>query len=436
MNELLSESMAKISLNHKESIVKELNKRQERKKEEMRQKRQEEDEKRKRKETRAGLRERKRLEVLKDQIQNTVINPAVLEEYNPKNKIYDVRDPNASDDGIIIIGGFVGELIITFTCLSDYILASPQHQNFFFTVDAIEQFLTEILGNEDSPYPDNICCLNLNKSLEELGHGRDLSSDQVAKLARDPSNIADFGLSFMFDAQKELVLSPDVIEVVYRAICNLAMRSPVKLLAIPSVPEDADDEKKDEINEQIEDFKKKNDEIEKQNAKIARMKKKVAIKYLPDGTGYEEEGEKALLKLNNHRDAAAEAAILSARTGGGTDGATEEAIEDTFQFEKIPVKIPKIKPNTNSEGILLAAYHSEASFNVRKVLLEHAKKSIKEVEKSEANFVSSLINHSSQRTRMLEERFEEMFLNSQNYGKGCQHTDINSRITFKTFLKE
>jgi len=47
---------------------------------------------------------------------------------------------------------------------------------------------------------------------------------------------------------------------------------------------------------------------------------------------------------------------------------------------------------------------------VRKVLLEQAKKNFKEVEKAEANFVTSLINHSSQRTKMLEERFEEMFI--------------------------
>jgi hypothetical protein len=40
-------------------------------------------------------------------------------------KVYDVRDPTGTDDGIIIIGGLVGELIITFTCLLDYILASP-----------------------------------------------------------------------------------------------------------------------------------------------------------------------------------------------------------------------------------------------------------------------------------------------------------------------
>jgi len=48
----------------------------------------------------------------------------------------------------------------------------------------------------------------------------------MAKMARDPVNIADFGLNFMFDVQKELVLNPDVIEVLYRAICKVAMQEP------------------------------------------------------------------------------------------------------------------------------------------------------------------------------------------------------------------
>jgi hypothetical protein len=42
------------------------------------------------------------------------------------------------NDGFCVIGGFVGELIMSFTCLLDYILASPQNQNFFFSVDMIE----------------------------------------------------------------------------------------------------------------------------------------------------------------------------------------------------------------------------------------------------------------------------------------------------------
>jgi len=69
MDDMLNESMCSISILHKQSIVKELNKRQERKKEEMRKKRQEEDERRQRKERRAALREKKRLEDLKEQIQ-------------------------------------------------------------------------------------------------------------------------------------------------------------------------------------------------------------------------------------------------------------------------------------------------------------------------------------------------------------------------------
>jgi hypothetical protein len=54
-----------------------------------------------------------------------IIGHATLEDYNPQHKIYDVRDPNAKKDGLFLIGGFVGELIITFTCLLDYILANP-----------------------------------------------------------------------------------------------------------------------------------------------------------------------------------------------------------------------------------------------------------------------------------------------------------------------
>jgi len=84
-----------------------------------------EDERRKRKERRAALRERHRLASLKDLILKEIVAVANLEEYTTKMRIYDIRDPNASNDGIIVVGGFVGELIITMTCLLDYILASP-----------------------------------------------------------------------------------------------------------------------------------------------------------------------------------------------------------------------------------------------------------------------------------------------------------------------
>lgn len=54
------------------------------------------------------------------------------------------------------------------------------------------------------------------------------------------------------------------------------------------IPDDADDDKKDEISEQIEEVKKKNEEIEKENAKIARIKNKVQIQSVADRV-YDEE---------------------------------------------------------------------------------------------------------------------------------------------------
>lgn len=98
-------------------------------------------------------------------------------------KVYDVRDPATANDGIVLVGGFVGELVISFTCMLDYILADPKHQNFFFTDEMTEQFLFDLLNNDE--WPDGICSLTINKPVEELTQGRDLNPPQIAKLVRE-----------------------------------------------------------------------------------------------------------------------------------------------------------------------------------------------------------------------------------------------------------
>ena len=70
IDDFLGESMRNIAISHKQSIVKELNKRQEKKKEELRKKKEEEDAKKRRKDKRAALRERDRLAKLKQAIQD------------------------------------------------------------------------------------------------------------------------------------------------------------------------------------------------------------------------------------------------------------------------------------------------------------------------------------------------------------------------------
>ena len=82
--------------------------------------------------------------------------------------IYDVKDKDATNDGIVLIGGFVGELIISFTCMLDYILATPANQNFMFTLNDFEKYLLDLLGGEGSEWPAAICQLNLNKPISEL----------------------------------------------------------------------------------------------------------------------------------------------------------------------------------------------------------------------------------------------------------------------------
>jgi len=100
-----------------------------------------------------------------------------------------------SDDGISIIGGIVGELITTFSCLSDFILASPQNQNFSFTVDMLEQYLYDLLVSDDSQFPDNAITVNLRRSVEELDpRGGGSNYESVSQKARYPENMADFGL--------------------------------------------------------------------------------------------------------------------------------------------------------------------------------------------------------------------------------------------------
>ena len=57
--------------------------------------------------------------------------------------------------------------------------------------------------------------------------------------------MADFGLSFMFDIQKDLVLSADIIQVLYRAVTKLATSEPAALIPVPEEQEGMSEEEKE-----------------------------------------------------------------------------------------------------------------------------------------------------------------------------------------------
>ena len=161
------------------------------------------------------------------------------------------------------------------------------------------------------------------------------------------------------------------------------------------------------------------------------MKTKISIAHK---TEVSDDRESVCVRLMNHRtEVLGEDGrpINSARGEGEASGADADA--EPFNPERIPIKIPLVRPVVPETGLNTVVYHSEAQYALRKVLIDQAKKNFKELEKTD---VLQLLAHSNQRSRMLEDRFEEMLIRNMGFGRGCLHQDQNQRIIFKTFLQD
>lgn len=208
----------------------------------------------------------------------------------------------------------------------------------------------------------------------------------------------------MFDISKELVLVQDVVDVIFSTICKIATRKPLALLEVPEAPAEGEEA---DFDDKVAEIKEANANAEAENAKYAKIQTKILINVRQE-EDYNEENEKALVKLNNWRDTSAnESAVLSARADSqGLDGIDAEAA-DQFDPDKIPPKILVTKPQISDTGEVVAMYHPEAAYQVRRVLMEAARKTFKELEKAE---IAQLLLHSNQRSTMLENKFEEKFI--------------------------
>ena len=72
----------------------------------------------------------------------------------------------------------------------------------------------------------------------------------------------------MFEIQKDLVLLPEVIDSIYRAITKIIQAKPKALQTVPDLPEDAVEEAKEQRVERLEQAKEMNIIIEKENARL------------------------------------------------------------------------------------------------------------------------------------------------------------------------
>lgn len=217
---------------------------------------------------------------------------------------------------------------------------------------------------------------------------------------------------------------------------------------IPEIPEDATPEKIEALNGIIEEIKTNNAQIDLDNAKLERMKQKIRIQPR-NNDEVDSNNEIALVKLNNYREEGQTSHLpltsqkttsapmkmdstVNANSPVPAEGEADAEAETQFQPDKIPLKIPLVRPDSCESGSCIV-YHSEAQYQVRKYLIDQARKTFKELEKAVTN---DLLAHSYQRTKMLEERFEETLVRNQGFGRGHMFADNNVKIVFKTFLKE
>ena len=79
----------------------------------------------------------------------------------------------------------------------------------------LEKFLAELFLGEGASFPNGICTMNINKSLKEIVEGEDITPETVAKILRNQAHMKDWGLNFLLNVQKDLVLSNDVINALF-----------------------------------------------------------------------------------------------------------------------------------------------------------------------------------------------------------------------------
>lgn len=64
----------------------------------------------------------------------------------------------------------------------------------------------------------------------------DLDDDTFIRFSLTKNNISDFGLCFLFEVIKDLVISKEFIEILYKVVIKIARTKLRKIQAVPEMP--------------------------------------------------------------------------------------------------------------------------------------------------------------------------------------------------------
>jgi hypothetical protein len=166
-----------------------------------------------------------------------------------------------------------------------------------FTSESLEVFLRDFLF--ELPFPDNALTLHITgypegivKKQESKPEGEEEKEEEKKEEDKIPEgvdedtllrhcltryNISDFGLGYLFEICKELVINRDFIESLYRTLIRIAMRKVVPAEVLPEMPAPKEDEaepteeEKKEIDKKIDEVKHRNTEAEKTNEDVLKV---------------------------------------------------------------------------------------------------------------------------------------------------------------------
>jgi len=186
--------------------------------------------------------------------------------------------------------------------------------------------------------------------------------------------MSDYGLSFLFDVMKDLVINGDFINILYQVIAKTVKTQLKTHVPIPEMPgPDADgnepsDDDKAAAQKKIDDAVKINQDIDRYNEEVQKMKAKIQIAMrhtVPEG----QMPEVALLRVNNFREPRgldessfinqSQENIKDSKTSARGEGDNHEssASLENFTLEDLPVKMLLVDQKSTDETHIIA-YHS------------------------------------------------------------------------------
>ena len=133
INDILHTTTTKIARAHKASIMREIKRQEEAELQMQKEKRDRIEATKLRKERRYALREAYGLKKLTNNFIGQVVGPCQKIEYTPAVTVYDIREYHPTrENGVSVFGGFIGELLLVFTALYDFMLSNPANQEYKF----------------------------------------------------------------------------------------------------------------------------------------------------------------------------------------------------------------------------------------------------------------------------------------------------------------